>query len=252
MPRVDFPDARRVSGACEVRQAENAVVCISDWEFAEAPKTVRVRSSLHQVTVANHVHLLSAVRDEVIDQAVLELSSPEAEIRFVPQSAAEAAYQQFAAGARRAVAGPPQLLFLVALILAARGKREFAVLLGAFAVGEAVATVSGQTMAPQFVEAAAALAVAYLAVEILFLPGAKHRWAVVAVLGALQGLAYSALVEASKFSPVWVLMGAYFAAFVVLMLGGLVWSKLPWRPVRALAAVILAISTAWFVWRVLS
>ena len=52
------------------------------------------------------------------------------------------------------------------------------------------------------------VAVAYLAIEILFLPEAKHRWAVIAVLGGIQGLTYAALVEASHFSPFWVLLGA--------------------------------------------
>jgi HupE / UreJ protein len=251
LTRVEFPDAKRLTGTCEMRPAENAVVCTSDWEFPAAPKTVRIRSRLHQVTVANHVHLVSAVRNQVVDQAVLELSAPEAEIRFVPQSAAEAAYQQFSSGVRRAVAGPPQLLFLVALILATRNRREFFVLMLASTVGQAAATLSRLSVAPQFVEAAAALAVAYLAMEILFLSEAQHRWAVVAVLGALQGLAYAALVSATGFSPFWVLLGAFSAIVVLLAIGGVVWSKLPWRPVRPLAFATLAISLGWFLWRVM-
>jgi len=250
LPHIDFPGAKRLNGSCEPRPAENAVFCTSDWLYEAPPSAVRIRSTLHQVTVANHVHLVNAMRDKVIDQAVLELSSPEAEIRFVPQSAAEAAYQQFASGARRAVAGPPQLLFLAALVLAARSKREWFALVIAFATGQAAATLAGRLLAPQFVEAAAALAVAYLAVEILFLPEARHRWAVVAVLGALQGLAYAALVDASGFSPFWVLMGAFVAAFALLGIGALIWNKLPWHPTRPLAAVILAISLSWFLWRV--
>src|SRR4051812_35749851 len=69
LPRVDFPGAARISGRCEPKPAENSVICISDWEYPAAPDTVRVRSRLHQVTVANHVHLISAVRGKVIDQA---------------------------------------------------------------------------------------------------------------------------------------------------------------------------------------
>ena len=252
LPRVDFPGAKRVSGSCEGKVAENAVICVSDWIYAAPPEAVRVRSRLHQVTVANHVHLVSAVRDKVVDQAVLELSSPEAAIRFVPQSQAEAAYQQFSTGARRAVAGPPQLLFLLALVLATRTKKEFGALVAAFAAGQVAATLTEWNAAPQFVEAAAALAVAYLAVEILFLPDATHRWLVVGVLGALQGLTYAAVVSASGFSPFWVLIGAFIAAGTLLAIFGFAWHKLPVRPVRPLAAVVLLISLGWFAWRVVA
>jgi len=249
LPRVDFPGAKRVSGSCTPKVAENAMICVSDWEYSEPPDAVRVRSRLYQVTVANHVHLLSAVRDKVVDQAVLELSSPEAEIRFVPQSAADAAYQQFSAGARRATAGAPQLLFLFALVLAARSAKELGALALAFAAGQVGSTLTAWQAAPAFVEAAAALAVAYLAVEILFLPEAGHRWLVVGVLGAVEGLTYAALVHASGFSPFWVLLGAFIAAGAVLALAGLVWLKIPARPVRPLAAVVLLISLGWFAWR---
>jgi hypothetical protein len=252
IPRIDFPGAARTEGRCERRPSENAIICTSNWQYSAPPKTVRVRSRLHQITVANHVHLLSAVRDKVVDQAVLELSSPEAEIRFVPQSPADAAYQQFAAGARRAAVGPPQLLFLLALTLAARSLFEFGILSAAFALGQIASTVAGRIAAPQFVEAAAALAVAYLAIEILFLPDARHRWAVLAVLGAIQGLTYAALVSAGHFSPFWVLLGAFFAAFTLLALMELIWRKSPWKPLRPLAATILAVSLAWFAWRIVA
>jgi hypothetical protein len=192
---------------------------------------------------------VNAVRDKVVDQAVLEVTSPEAEIRFVPLGPAEAAYQQFSAGARRAAAGPPQILFLIALVVAARSLWEFGALSAAFAIGQGLALFSGSVPSPKFVEAAAALAVAYLAVEIVFLPDARHRWAVVGLLGILQGLAYTALVDASHFSPGWVLTGALLVELLVLGAAGLIWNRLPVRPARPIGWVMLAIGVAWFGWR---
>jgi putative Ca2+/H+ antiporter (TMEM165/GDT1 family) len=201
--------------------------------------------------VANHVHLVNAVRAGVVDQAVLEISAPEAEIRFVPATAAEKAYRQFSAGARRAVAGAPQMLFLIALILCARSKREFIAIVAAFAAGQIAVTAFAAGLSgisPRFVETAAALAVAYLAVEILFLPESRHRWMVVAVLGALQGLTYAAVVSASSFSPFWVLLGALFVAIPALTIGRVAWSLLPKQPTRIVAAIVLAASCAWVGW----
>src|ERR1035438_8268711 len=62
--------------------------------------------------------------------------------------------------------------------------------------------------APRFVEAATALAVAYLAVEILLLPQAGARWLVAGVLGALHGLYFHLFVQTTGYSPALVLAGA--------------------------------------------
>jgi hypothetical protein len=250
LPQVTFPGATQQSGTCTPRPAENAVVCDSDWLYPSPPAAIHIRSALHRVTVANHVHLVSAVRGTVVDQAVLEVTSPEADIRFVPQSPAEAAYQQFAAGARRAAAGPPQILFLIALVLAARSRKELAILAASFALGQIAASSWAPTLAPQFVEAA--LAVSYLSIEILFLPTAQHRWAVVALLGALQGLTYAALIQASHWPAFYVLLGAMATALVLISLAGALWTNLPRQPLRPAATLVLAASLGWFLWRIAS
>ena len=68
--------------------------------------------------------------------------------------------------------------------------------------------------APRFVEAATALAVAYLAVEILLLPQAGARWLVAGVLGALHGLYFHLFVQTTGYSPALVLLGAALAEVV--------------------------------------
>ena len=60
----------------------------------------------------------------------------------------------------------------------------------------------------RFVEAAAALTIAYLAVEILALPHAGMRWLIVAVLGAFHGLYFALFLRTTGYSAVYVLAGA--------------------------------------------
>jgi hypothetical protein len=63
----------------------------------------------------------------------------------------------------------------------------------------------------RFVEAAAGLTIAYLAVEILVLPKAGMRWLIVAVLGAFHGLYFELFLRTTGYRALYVLSGAVFA-----------------------------------------
>ena len=126
------------------------------------------------------------------DQAVFDLSFPRATLWFRPPTAMEIAATQTGAGFVRAWGGPVQVLFLAALALAARSGKELVALASMFLAGQVASVLAmphtGWQPAPRFVEAAAALAVAYLAVEILLLPEAGWRWTIAAMLGLFHGL----------------------------------------------------------------
>lgn len=248
-------EARRVSGKCEKADSENALICKSTFEFPVAVETLEAVSEYHKITVPNHVHLLRAVRGDFNDQAVLDLSFPKAQLRFRPPTAGERIAQQVVSGAVRAGGGLAQLLFLAALVLAARSRRELLQLAGMFLAGEIAATlllpmVSWQP-APRFVEAAAALTIAYLAVEILLLPDAGQRWLVVAVLGLFHGLYFALFIQSSDFAAGWVLLGV--ALTEVALLAALAWvmsrigtSLARFQPVRIASGVLLATGLVWF------
>jgi len=101
------------------------------------------------------------------------------------------------------------------------------------------------------VEAAAALTVAYLAVEILLLPEAGARWAVALVLGGFHGLYFALFLRTSEYAALWVLGGAIAAE--VLVLAALAWLfaragrvLVRLRPVPVSAGVLLATAMTWF------
>ena len=155
----------------------------------------------------------------------------------------------------RALGGAAQVLFLAALVLAARSRRELLALTGMFLAGQvASALIVPHTLwqpAPRFVEAAAALTVAYLAVEILLLPQAGARWLVAGVLGAFHGLYFHLFLQTTGYRPGYVLAGAAVAELAALAILAAVLSRLArmaraLRPVPVSACALLVFGMVWF------
>jgi hypothetical protein len=251
-------EAKRLGGECRNDAGENALVCVAHYEFAAPIESLEAASSFHTLTVPNHVHVLRGTlvdpAGNKLDQGVLDLSFPKAQLRFRPPGLAERAIEQASGGAMRAAGGAAQWLFLAALVLAARSRGEFCRLVAMFVAGEVASVLllplTSWQPAPQFVEAACALTVAYLAVEVLLLPQAGMRWLVVGVLGVFHGLYFSLFISGSEYSPGWVLLGVVLAE--VLLLAGIGWllsrlgRLLPAVSVRIAAGILIAIGLGWF------
>ena len=163
---------RLIKKSCHEDMPQGAYLCSADYEFPIAVDRLDVECTFYQVTVPNHVHLLRAVKEGKNDQAIFDFSFTNAQIRFTPPTRAEIAITQTGAGfVRAAVGGLVQILFLATLALAARTRRELAALAGMFLLGQIAAAVLAPRLnwdpPPRFVEAATALTIAYMAVEIL-------------------------------------------------------------------------------------
>ena len=241
------------------RDADADYVCTARFAFPEPPDAVDVECRLPETTVPNHVHVLRAVRGDYAEQKVFDFTTNQAEIRFRPPSAWDLLRSEAWAGATRVLIGPAQLLFLLALAIAARSRSELAgtgaAFLAAQAVIAAVAASQGWRPPPRFVEAAGALTIAYLAVELLLLPAAGARWLVAGGMGAFHGLYFGVFLLQSKMAAWRVLAGAGAAEAVVLaVLGALAFRlKLDFGErllTRVSAGVLLAIGLGWFVWRI--
>jgi hypothetical protein len=253
--RAAGEDGKRAESRCREDVDDGVLVCEARYEFPAEVEAIEAASTLHQITVPNHVHLLRATRGEARDQAVLDLSFPRAELRFRPPSAFDVAARQIVSGALRALGGPAQWLFLVALAIASRTRRELVLLAAMFLAGEAVSAIvlplSGWSPEPRFVEVACALTIAYLAVEILWLAEAGKRWAVIAVLGLFHGLYLGIYVAGSESHVGWVLAGAFAAEVAILVALAFVLSRLArslalLRPERLASWALLATGLTWF------
>jgi hypothetical protein len=237
------------------RQEQDTYVCTADYQFPASVETLQVVCTLASVTVPNHVHLLRAYRGDKTDQAVFDLSYTQAEIRFRPPTAFETAVREISAGFMRAAGGLAPLLFLAALVLAARSRRELAVLTASFVAAEALAcTIAPRiilTLSPRFIEAAAALTIAYMAFEIILLPQSSMRWLVVAVLGLFHGAYFAAFLNESGYRVATFFSGVAVCELLLIALFALILDRLMRlsflrHAVPVAASLLLAVGVGWF------
>jgi hypothetical protein len=247
--------AQILDKSCRQDAAQGSYVCTADYKFAAPVDTLDVECTFPAVTVPNHVHLLRVENGAKRDQALFDISFPRAALRFRPPTPLETAVTQAGGGALRALGGAAQILFLASLVLAARSRRELLLLAGMFLAGQiaAVAIVPLTAWRPpvRFVEAAAGLTIAYLAVEILVLPQAGMRWLIVAVLGAFHGLYFDLFLRTTGYHPTYVLGGAIVAEVVLIAILAPLFAYLSKllaavKPVPVCASALLITGMAWF------
>jgi hypothetical protein len=257
-----FESGRITGQECHHDPATSNFICAANYEFTQPVDRLGVECSFYEITVPNHIHMLHAERDGKSDQAILDSSFPSATLGFRPPTAAELAAAQSGAGAMRVWTNPVQLLLLIALALAARTRPELLRIGLAFATGECVGTIailrSGWQPSPRFAEAAAALALAYLALEIIAFPKSTGRWLLALVFGGFSAMYFAVFIADSGYRAPWVLAGAAFAGLSVLTAAALIGfgcSKLPWpvslRPALAKipAAGLFLTGAVWFALR---
>ena len=242
----------------------STLTCKATYLFNTDIDRLQVESKLHTVLVANHVHMLHATKVSGpdagrSDQAFFDISFQTAELRFHPPSFFEILARDAGSGFWRALSAMASILFLTSVLFAARDNRNLALLLAMFIAGELLASLFGpRQLSPRFLEAAAALTVSYLAIEVLLLPKAGQRWLVVGLLGAFHGLYFGLFLDAGVGSRTGFLGGVVLGElFVAGLLFGGRWAfqrafpGFPWRATRVMAGLLALIGTSWFVIRMM-
>ena len=237
--------------ACREEAGQGLYICEATYRFAAAPVKVSVRCDFPSVTVPHHMHILQSGEGESARQTVFDITSRESDIRFVPPTPGEVAATNLGAGSRKAITSPELLLFLAALALAARVGREFIVCAGAFLCAQAAVAAAAGTFGwippMRFLEAAAALTVAYLASEILFLPDAKHRWIVCASMGCFHGLFLAAFLDSTAMKAPYFLSGAISTEGLIVTAAAALRLRLVSGRAEQLAAILLLVGgLGWF------
>lgn len=223
-----------------------------------------VESKFHTVLAVNHVHMLHATKISGVDagrsdQAFFDISFQTAELRFHPPSFGEMFTRDTASGFWRALSALASVLFLTSVLVAAKDNRNLALLVAMFVAGELAACLIGpRQLSPRFLEAAAALTVAYLAMELLLLPKAGQRWLVVGMLGGFHGLYFALFLKAGVASPAGFLSGVIIGElFIVALLMGARWGLMrafPGLPQasRVVAGLLFVTGISWFAIRLMS
>lgn len=250
----------RTEGSCAANAPQASYDCISRFALPEGASVVEVECDLPGAVVPNHVHVLRAVSSAGAEQQVFDYALRRHSFRFQAMGAGERLFTEMRSGAVRVLLGPAQLLFLFALVLAARNRRELLRMTAAFLAvlaATAVATLAlGWQPPPGFVDSAAALTIAYIAVETLALPEARGRWLVAGGLGAFHGLYFGVFLQQAPMWPAAVLSGVFIAClFVLVLIFGTV-ERLPkdfreslFRKIGACSLCIIGIG--WFIVRLI-
>ncbi len=247
----DDEEGTRINESCREEPGQGLFVCNATYGFSKPPDRIAVRCEFPSVTVPHHIHILRSGEGDVARQTVFDITSMEADIRFTPPTLWEVFTTELGAGARRAITSPELFLFLVALSLAERAKRDLLGCLGAFLLAQAAVAFGGDLLGwippARFLEAAAALTVAYLASEILFLPEANNRWLICGGMGCFHGLFLAAFLQSARMNAEYFLPGAL--ASEALLAAALIGLRL--RFVRGrfeqLAGILLLVGgLAWF------
>ncbi|MBM3725789.1 MAG: hypothetical protein FJW40_10245 [Acidobacteria bacterium] len=246
----------REESSCSELRTDNEFRCTALYRFPSPVETLKVESRLPRVLAAGHVHFMNATREGRTETSVFDSSSSARVLRFRDPSFGERALASFGFGAAEPFRSPLRLLLLLTVALAARARREALIVGAAFLAGEAVGAVAAGalnlTANGIFLESAAALSIAYLAVEILFFSAAESRWAVTGVLGGIQGWALAVLNTAGETSLAFVLSGAAIVQAALIAPLVWVWLRTRRRPVEiGLAALLLAVGGVWFVMRLI-
>ena len=239
LEHISFSGGRLQNQKC-FREGES-YVCLAEYLFSKPVETLDVTCTLYAVTVLNHVHSLHATRNGKEDRAFFDYTFTNATLRFRPPTAFETALQRMTEGAMRGVGGAFQLLFLLTLAMAARTRNELLAVLAAYVAGVVAGVFVPWHPPERFAECAAAVGIAYLAVEILFVPQGAMRWWIGALLGVFQGL-YLTLFTGLEIP--YFLTGAALASTGICAIAGLLMVK---RLPRWAAYVPLVASLVWFV-----
>jgi hypothetical protein len=260
-----FETGRLTGSECHDEPGSNNYLCAANYQFSAPIDSLRVDCTFYEVTVPNHIHMLHAERSGKSDQAILDSAFPGATLAFRPPTAAELIAQQAGAGALRVWTSWAQVLLLLAIVLASRTRRELLASAGAFLCGEWAGTAiilrTAWQPSPRFTEAAAALALAYLAFEIIAFPQSRGRWLLALLFGAFEGMYFAVFLADSGYRFGTVLAGASVAALLVIAAAALLNSfvsrlRLPARfktiPLKAMAAALLVTGSVWFVIRLLA
>ncbi|MDE0123629.1 MAG: HupE/UreJ family protein [Bryobacterales bacterium] len=248
-------EGERATGACHEEGGQELLVCEASYRFAEPPSKVSVRCDLPTVTVPQHVHILRSGEGASARQTVFDITSRESEIRFVPPTWIETVATESGAGMRKALTSPELILFLVALALAGRTRNELLACAGTFLAAQSAVALLAALLAwmppAGFLESAAALTVAYLAAEVLFLPEARKRWLVCGAMGCFHGLFLGVFLGTAGMSPAYFLPSALgLEAVLAVGAAGLRLRLSSRRSEQLVALLLLVLGLGWFALRV--
>lgn len=251
------------SGHCWQEIQEGVVKCSATFSLPsefQVGEPLTVKCTFFQVTVPNHVHLLTAKFNDKIDQVALDLTTRQATLSFSAESRTAQVAKQLGHGITRGLTAVASVVFLLVITLAARSRRELLQLFASLEFSQLlfglIASRLNWQPSPRFFESTLTLTIAYLATDSLLAPQARRRWPAVLILGAFHGIYYATFTrlftyELALFLP-GVVVGQTLVFLLLVLATGIVdsFSRLYAVRIRKLATGTLAsLALGWFFWQ---
>jgi hypothetical protein len=249
---IQFAGGKLLEKHCS--STPETLTCTGKYLFNQPVDELAATCRFASVTAPNHVHIFRATKATgQSDQAFFDLSFTETLMKFRPPTAGEFFLKALVEGFRRGLSGLTTALFLFAIAMVAKDRKQFLTLAAILMIVEvATAAALPLQLSPKFLEAAAALSTAYVAMEKLLLPDAGQRWLVIGVLGIFHGLFFRFFAVELSGAPSLAGFGAG------LVIANLFWMApasllrlLPERGQRIFTAFLFLCGTFWFLYRIL-
>ena len=237
------------------------------YTFAVPVGTVAVQSTLHELTRADHRHLLQARLEDGSHQAVLDASQSQTTFDATAPVTWNAARRYLMLGIEHIFTGYDHLAFLVVLLVGAATLIEAVKIVTAFTVAHSItlglATFGIVSLPSAVIEILIALSIAWVAAETLLLDRVAGRWRLAFVFGLVHGFGFSNVLRDLELPPAQLALslfsfnvGVEFGqlVFVLVVFPALYFAaRRPWHGSVALTAssVVLCLGVYWFVQRLL-
>lgn len=165
------------------------------YSFDHEVTDVKVSSTLHRITQADHRHLLQFGEDDDTRQGVIDANHPFIKIDVNGRSFFETAGDFVKLGIEHIFTGYDHLAFLVGLLLMTTTLLQLVKVVTSFTVAHsvtlAIATFGLVSLPPRLIESLIALSIAYIAIENFTGKTLVHRWKITFLFGLVHGFGFS-------------------------------------------------------------
>jgi hydrogenase/urease accessory protein HupE len=201
----EWQDARSAASGEELQSVH--VNFVFERERAAGAPGFRLENGVFEAFGPAHNVILAVVEGETTQQAVLTVETPGLDYAFANSDKAAVSHpgsvgagSLFSLGVRHILEGYDHLLFLLTLLIVARGWRQMVGIITAFTAAHSMTVglaVFGVARLPEkLVECAIAASIAWVAAENLWQGGGTNRWRQTFLFGLLHGFGFAgALME---------------------------------------------------------
>jgi hypothetical protein len=189
------PEAPSSVAASSEALADNIVLLKFVYSFDHDVTKLRIKSTLHRVTQADHTHIVQIGEGDDTREAILNAGNSSVEIDLQDKTVFAAVWEFVELGIEHIFTGYDHLAFLVGLLITTRTLTSLLKVITSFTAAHsitlALATFGLVSVPSRIIESLIALSIAYIAVENFTSRALMQRWKVTFLFGLIHGFGFS-------------------------------------------------------------